>query len=226
MTPAAYFGQRDRRRGVILPPDLPRHQRSCYRPPRLAAVVSAAITTGASWCSLSIRGRPGRAGDSTARKFTANMAISRAAAVDRAAERVVIRAGVIDRGRTVKDPDCWTSPCRAPPCCRLPAGQHPCRMVEGRPIVFEINARFSGGIPLTIEAGADFPQMLAELALGRRVAPSIGRFRDNVWMTNYEASVFLEQGDIRLELPAPRVAVHAVAPAKWTRRHGRDARTA
>ena len=99
-------------------------------------------------------------------------------------------------------------------------------MVDDKPIVFEINARFSGGIPLTIEAGADFPHMLAQLALGRRVAPSIGRFRDNLWMTNYEASVFLEDGEATLEPAAPRVAVEAVAPAKWPRRHGREAQTA
>jgi carbamoyl-phosphate synthase large subunit len=142
-------------------------------------------------------------------------------------ERVVIRAGVTDRGRTVKDPrllDLAVSCAAALPFAGAVNIQ--CRMVGGRPIVFEINPRFSGGIPLTIEAGADFPQMLAQLALGRRVAPSIGRFRDNVWMTNYETSVFLEQGDIRLEPPAPRVAVQAVAPAKWTRRQGHDARTA
>ena len=36
-----------------------------------------------------------------------------------------------------------------------------CRIVDGRPVIFEINPRFSGGIPLTIEAGADFPLMLA-----------------------------------------------------------------
>ena len=66
-------------------------------------------------------------------------------------------------------------------------------------MVFEINPRFSGGIPLTIAAGADFPRMLAELALGRRVAPSIGRFRENVWITNYETGIFLEEPDIKLE---------------------------
>jgi carbamoyl-phosphate synthase large subunit len=142
-------------------------------------------------------------------------------------ERVVIRAGVSDRGRTSKDPrllDLAVACAAALPFAGPVNIQ--CRIVAGRPIVFEINPRFSGGIPLTIEAGADFPRMLAQLALGRRVAPSIGRFRDNVWMTNYEASVFLEEGDIRLEPPAPRVALEAVAPAKWTRRPGREARTA
>jgi len=73
-----------------------------------------------------------------------------------------------------------------------------CRMVDGVPIVFEINPRFSGGIPLTIAAGADFPRMLVDLAVGRHVAAAIGHFRDNLWMTNYEASVFLDASQLRM----------------------------
>ena len=70
--------------------------------------------------------------------------------------------------------------------------------------MFEINPRFSGGIPLTIEAGADFPRMLLELNAGRRLVPTIGRFRDNVWMSSYETSVFLEGDAVRLDrLTAP-----------------------
>jgi carbamoyl-phosphate synthase large subunit len=65
-----------------------------------------------------------------------------------------------------------------------------CRIARGQPTVFEINPRFSGGIPLTIESGADFPAMLLQLALGRDVEPRIGSFRDGVWMSNYESSVF------------------------------------
>jgi carbamoyl-phosphate synthase large subunit len=142
-------------------------------------------------------------------------------------ERVVIRAGVTDRGRTVKDVRLMDLAASCAAALRFAGPVNiQCRMVDDRPIVFEINARFSGGIPLTIEAGADFPHMLAQLALGRRVAPSIGRFRDNLWMTNYEASVFLEDGEVTLEPAAPRVAVETVAPANGTRRQGREARTA
>ena len=127
-------------------------------------------------------------------------------------QRAVIRAGVTDRGRTVKDLrllDLAVSCAAALPFAGPVNIQ--CRMVEDRPIVFEINPRFSGGIPLTIEAGADFPRMLAQLALGRRVAPSIGRFRENLWMSNYETSVFLNDADIRLEPFAPRGVVEEVA---------------
>ena len=78
-----------------------------------------------------------------------------------------------------------------------------CRVVQGRPVVFEINPRFSGGIPLTIRAGADFPRMLVDLAQGRRVAPAIGQFQAGVWMTNYEASVFLDEAEIALDSRPP-----------------------
>jgi carbamoyl-phosphate synthase large subunit len=124
-------------------------------------------------------------------------------------QRVVIRAGVIDRGRTVKDSRLFdlAKACAARIKFIGPVNIQ-CRMVDGRPIVFEINPRFSGGIPLTIAAGADFPSMVLQLASGRRLLPTIGCFRDNLWMTSYESSLFI-QGD-RLSLapfvPAPIVA--------------------
>lgn len=123
-----------------------------------------------------------------------------------------VRAGVIDRGCTVNDPAlialaqaCTTA---------LPffgAINIQCRVVEGTPVVFEINPRFAGGIPLTIEAGADFPRMLVDLAAGRAVAPAIGRFRDRLSMTNYEASVFLEAGQVDLPEYRPNSVAGAVA---------------
>ena len=119
-------------------------------------------------------------------------------------ERIVIRAGVTDRGRTVKDAGLigLAEACAGALPFAGPVNVQ-CRVVDGRPIVFEINPRFSGGIPLTIEAGADFAQMLVELAIGREVAPSIGRFREDVWITNYETAIFLTQPEIRLERFAP-----------------------
>jgi carbamoyl-phosphate synthase large subunit len=109
-------------------------------------------------------------------------------------ERVVIRAGVIDRGRTVNDPRLIAlaqAACRAIPFVGPVNIQ--CRMRGGEPVIFEINPRFSGGIPLTIQAGADFPKMLVMMALGRRVTPAIGSFRDDLWMTSFESSFFLEE---------------------------------
>jgi carbamoyl-phosphate synthase large subunit len=119
-------------------------------------------------------------------------------------ERVVIRAGVIDRGRTVNDAALIEL---ALQCAGVfdffGAVNIQCRVAGGRPVVFEINARFSGGIPLTIAAGADFPAMLVDLALGRRVAPAIGRFRAGLWMSSYETSLFFDERDAALEKLTP-----------------------
>jgi len=117
-------------------------------------------------------------------------------------QRVVIRAGVIDRGRTVSDRNLIDL---ALDCARVLPFAGPiniqCRTVNGRPTVFEINPRFSGGIPLTIAAGADFPQLLLQMTLGHRVEPAIGQFTSDLWMTNYESSVFVDRVDELLAIP-------------------------
>ena len=108
-------------------------------------------------------------------------------------ERVVIRAGVIDRGRTVNDPRLIAlaeAACKAIPFVGPVNIQ--ARMRGDQPVIVEINPRFSGGIPLTIQSGADFPAMLLKLAMGRKLQPSIGAFRSDLWMTSFESSFFLD----------------------------------
>jgi carbamoyl-phosphate synthase large subunit len=108
-------------------------------------------------------------------------------------QRVVIRAGVIDRGRTSSDPSLIRLAQDCAKAMRFAGAVNiQCRIVRGQPVVFEINPRFSGGIPLTIAAGADFPGWLLDLCAGRAVEPSIGRFQPDFWMTSYEASFFLD----------------------------------
>ena len=126
-------------------------------------------------------------------------------------ERVVIRAGVIDRGRTVKDQrlvDLAEKTASVLPFAG--AANIQCRIVDGRPVVFEINPRFSGGIPLTIAAGADFPRCLIELTLGRAVPPRIGDFQADLWMTNYESSIFVHARELENRRRTP-VLVGGVA---------------
>jgi|KBSSwiStaDraftv2_1062776.scaffolds.fasta_scaffold28367_2 carbamoyl-phosphate synthase large subunit len=126
-------------------------------------------------------------------------------------ERVVIRAGVIDRGRTVHDRqliELGRAVTQALPCAGAINIQ--CRVVNGDPVVFEINPRFSGGIPLTIASGADFPRYLVDLALGRAVPARIGRFRDQLWMTSYEASIFVDAEELATGRKPP-IAIGVVA---------------
>ncbi len=127
-------------------------------------------------------------------------------------ERVVIRAGVIDRGRTVRD-DRLTAlaldACAAIRFCGAINIQ--CRMRHDVPVIFEINPRFSGGIPLTIQAGADFPLMLIKMALGRHVAPAIGEYRADLWMTSFESSFFIDGNDVAGQAFGARPSLARVA---------------
>ena len=126
--------------------------------------------------------------------------------------RDVIRAGVSDRGRTVNDPALIQVARTCAATLQFAGAVNiQCRVVDGQPVIFEINPRFSGGIPLTIQAGADLPRMLVDLVAGRRVAPSIGRFRDNLWMTSYETSVFLDGTRIELADYRADIAIGEVA---------------
>jgi hypothetical protein len=52
--------------------------------------------------------------------------------------------------------------------------------------------------------------MLVDLALGRRVAPAIGRFRSGLWMSSYETSLFFDEREAALERCTP-VGVREVA---------------
>jgi carbamoyl-phosphate synthase large subunit len=115
-------------------------------------------------------------------------------------ERVVIRAGVIDRGRTVNDMRLIRLTEAACAALRFAGPINiQCRMRGEQPVIFEINPRFSGGIPLTIQAGADFPAMLLRLAMGRRVDPAIGAYKPDLWMTSFESSFFIDGATIGLD---------------------------
>jgi carbamoyl-phosphate synthase large subunit len=60
---------------------------------------------------------------------------------------------------------------------------------DGRLAVFEINARFGGGYPVTHASGAHFTTRLLAEALGLPL-PSIGPWRPGTLMLRYDAAVF------------------------------------
>jgi carbamoyl-phosphate synthase large subunit len=56
--------------------------------------------------------------------------------------------------------------------------------------LIEVNPRFSGGIPLTIAAGADFPSWLVQMRGGVNVASQLGKFQDGLAMMSFEEGIF------------------------------------
>jgi carbamoyl-phosphate synthase large subunit len=107
-------------------------------------------------------------------------------------ERLVIRSGVSDRGQTLNHPGMMKLAIRAAEALdiRGPANIQ-MKLQNDSATIFEVNPRFSGGIPLTIAAGADFPAWLIEMCCNRRVRPCIGKFTDRLLMSCYESAIFL-----------------------------------
>ncbi|MDR3640136.1 MAG: ATP-grasp domain-containing protein [Humidesulfovibrio sp.] len=65
---------------------------------------------------------------------------------------------------------------------------------EGGISIIEINPRLAaGGLPLTVRAGANIPEMMVRLGLGLGVAP-VDKVRPGVYMLRYLDEVFTEKG--------------------------------
>lgn len=64
----------------------------------------------------------------------------------------------------------------------------------GMPQCIEINPRLSGGIPLSLAAGADFARMILHMAQGKEVLPVFGRFEEGLIMLRYDEGIFIREG--------------------------------
>jgi N,N'-diacetyllegionaminate synthase len=119
-------------------------------------------------------------------------------------ERMVVRSGVTDRGRTVNHPGLIELAIRAAEALdiRGPANIQ-VKLQNESATMFEVNPRFSGGIPLTIAAGADFPRWLIEMCCGRSLRPAIGKFIDGLIMACYETAIYF---DNEVKEPSAEVA--------------------
>jgi carbamoyl-phosphate synthase large subunit len=108
-------------------------------------------------------------------------------------ERLVIRAGVVDRGRTLQHAGLMGMGERVAMALGIRGAVNiQCKLHNDEINIIEINPRFSGGIPLTIAAGGDFPTWLLQLVMGMDVSPRIGAFTDGLTMSCYESCVFLD----------------------------------
>lgn len=121
-------------------------------------------------------------------------------------ERLVIRSGVTDRGRTVRDETLIALAVRCAEVLEFRGAVNvQCRVVDGVPVIFEINPRFSGGIQLTIAAGADFAEWTIRAARGESLRPRFGEFVDGLRMSSYESSLFLRDADAQVLASAERL---------------------
>ena len=113
--------------------------------------------------------------------------------------RIEVRSGEVSKGVTVRSPELQGLAARI--CEALPGafgtitvqvfvGDDP-----GELAVIEINARYGGGFPLALEAGADFPRWQLEELLGLPSTAAPDDWRDGLVMLRYDAAVFVDEGD-------------------------------
>jgi carbamoyl-phosphate synthase large subunit len=122
-------------------------------------------------------------------------------------ERLVIRAGISDRGVTRKNSDVMAF---AEDVARkleiIGPTNIQCKLDDMGVSLIEVNPRFSGGIPLTIAAGADFPAWLVQLKGGMNVPPQIGAFQDGLAMMSFEESLFAAESALKVrQTDTPRL---------------------
>jgi carbamoyl-phosphate synthase large subunit len=106
-----------------------------------------------------------------------------------------VRGGEVSKGQTVKHREMMRDHCRLVEllggCVGIITIQ--CFLTPHDEIVFiEINPRFGGGVPLSIEAGADSPRWLLELLLGRDPDISWDGWTDGMYMLRYDQGIFVQ----------------------------------
>ncbi len=114
-------------------------------------------------------------------------------------ERLVIRAGVSDKGITRKNKEVLEFARNVAESLGIVgAANIQCKWDGSSVGLIEVNPRFSGGIPLTIAAGADFASWLVQLRAGTEVRSQIGRFQENLTMMSFEDSVFAREDQLNI----------------------------
>ena len=117
--------------------------------------------------------------------------------------RIEVRSGEVSKGVTVRSPRLQDLAGRI--CAALPGAFGTITVqvfVDGEPddpeadlAVIEINARYGGGFPLALEAGADFPRWQLEELLGLPSTAEPDAWRDGLVMLRYDAAVFVDEAD-------------------------------
>ncbi len=113
-------------------------------------------------------------------------------------QRLIVRSGEVDLGVTVHDEELIEATRKLVElmdglwgvfCCQ-------CRRPEGQaPYFFEINPRFGGGAPLSIEAGANLPLYLIQEVLGLPITSNSGKFTPNMLQMRYSGEFYKQVDD-------------------------------
>lgn len=112
-------------------------------------------------------------------------------------ERLEIRAGESSKGRTFKDESLLQQV--AAICDTLrPIGPVTiqCFRRDGTYLFSEINPRFGGGYPLAQAAGADYPYLILQMVLGRKVPARLGEYIEDLVMLRFDEAFYVRREDL------------------------------
>lgn len=107
-------------------------------------------------------------------------------------ERIEVVAGESYKGKTIRNPQIIEQAKNLTE--KLGTIGHitiQCRIDKNVVKFIEVNPRFGGGAALGIAAGANTPLLIIKLLSGKKVKPSIGRFKENIVMLRYTKDLFI-----------------------------------
>jgi carbamoyl-phosphate synthase large subunit len=114
--------------------------------------------------------------------------------------RIEVRSGEVSKGQIAKHPEIMAQARRLTESLGAGPGVITLQLFLTRDneIKFlEINPRFGGGIPLSIQAGADFPKWVLQELTGKRPRIGFDKFTDGLMMLRYDAEVWLEEPQLK-----------------------------
>jgi carbamoyl-phosphate synthase large subunit len=114
-------------------------------------------------------------------------------------ERLQVRAGEVTKGRTVRHAEIIRKSMQAVEALAECVGVITLQCfltAEGAIKFFDLNPRFGGGVPLSIEAGADFPRWIIQEHFGERPEIDPEGWQAGLVMLRYDAEVFCKAKDV------------------------------
>jgi len=128
-------------------------------------------------------------------------------------KRISVRAGEVSKGQTARLPKIMAEVKRLVEVLGAGPGviTVQCFLTPNDEIkIVEINPRFGGGAPLSIQAGADFPKWILQELIGRKPKIIFDGWQDGVYMLRYDEAIWCRQQTVR----GKSVLLRTVSPAK------------
>ncbi len=114
--------------------------------------------------------------------------------------RIEIRSGEVSKSRVVKDPGIIAQARRVVELLGAGPGVITVQLFvtdDGRIRFNEVNPRFGGGAPLSIQAGANFPKWILQELTGKRPQIDPNGFTDGLTMLRYDAEVWVRDSELK-----------------------------